>query len=122
VSEWLWRYVAGLNPDEQHPGYKSFMIRPRPSKEVSWCKAGYDSIRGPIVSNWKRVGDKVTLEITIPVNTTAVVFIPASSPAVVTESGRPASRSEGVTFLRTESGTVVYQVSSGVYRFDSLLK
>lgn len=122
VGEWLWRYVAGLNPDEQHPGYKSFTIRPRPSKEVSWCKASYDSIRGSMVSNWKCVGDKFTLEITIPANTTAVVFIPATGSAAVTESGRPASHSEGVTFLRTESGTVVYQVASGVYRFDSKIR
>jgi alpha-L-rhamnosidase len=114
--------VAGLNPDEQHPGYKSFTIRPRPSKEVSWCKASYDSIRGSMVSNWKCVGDKFTLEITIPANTTAVVFIPATGSAAVTESGRPASHSEGVTFLRTESGTVVYQVASGVYRFDSKIR
>ena len=53
VSEWLWRDVAGLNPDEQHPGYQSFTIHPRPTKEVSWCNASYDSIRGRIVSNWK---------------------------------------------------------------------
>ena len=53
VSEWLWRNVAGLNPDEQHPGYQAFTIWPRPSKEVAWCKASYDSICGMIVSDWK---------------------------------------------------------------------
>jgi len=119
VSEWLWRNVAGLNPDEQHPGYQTFTIHPRPTREVSWCRASYDSIRGTIVSNWRSDGDKFTLDTTIPVNTTATIFLPASDASVVTESGKPAGQSEGVTFLRAEPGEVVYQVGSGVYQFNS---
>ena len=121
VSEWLWRNVAGLNPDEEHPGYQSFTIRPRPAREVTWCKAGYDSIRGRIVSDWKCDGNKFTLAVTIPANTTATVFVPASGPEVVTESGRPASQSAGVTRLRSEPAAVVYHVDSGSYTFASLI-
>jgi hypothetical protein len=121
VSEWLWRNVAGLNPDEQHPGYQSFTIHPRPTKEVHWCQASYDSIRGHIVSAWTCDGNKFTLQITVPPNTTATIFIPASGPDVVTESAKPAAQSEGVTFLRSESGAVVYQIGSGAYRFNSLM-
>jgi alpha-L-rhamnosidase len=119
VSEWLWRNVAGLNPDEQHPGYQSFMIHPRPTKEVTWCNASYDSIRGKISTTWKCEGDKFTLSVTIPANTTATVFIPASGPGVITESGKPAAQAEGVTFLRSESGAAVYQIGSGTYQFNS---
>jgi alpha-L-rhamnosidase len=121
VSEWLWRNVAGLNPDEQHAGYQSFIIRPRPTKEVSWCKASYGSIRGLIVTDWKCVGDKFSLKATIPANTKAIIYIPSSAPEGVTESGRLASRSEGVTLLRAEAGAVVYQVGSGEYHFNSLI-
>jgi len=69
ASEWLWRNIAGINPDEQHPGYQSFIIRPLPTKEVTWCNASYDSIRGRITSRWKSEGDKFTLAITVPGNT-----------------------------------------------------
>jgi hypothetical protein len=119
VSEWLWRNVAGLNPDEQHPGYQSFTIHPRPTQEVSWCRASYDSVRGKITSHWQREGNDFTLKITIPANTTATVFIPANDPAAVTESGQPAAKAEGVTWLHSEPGLVVYQVGSGVYQFAS---
>ena len=68
-SEWLWRNVAGINPDEQHPGYQSFVIRPLPTKEVTWCNASYESIRGKIASRWKAEGDKFTLAVTVPANT-----------------------------------------------------
>ncbi|MGA2247128.1 MAG: family 78 glycoside hydrolase catalytic domain [Verrucomicrobiota bacterium] len=121
VSEWLWRNVAGLNPDEQHSGYQSFTIRPRPSREVAWCQASYDSIRGQIASDWKRNGNKFALKITVPANATATVFVPASGPEWVTESGQPASQSAGVKLLRSEPGAVIYQVGSGNYQFNSLL-
>jgi len=122
VNEWLWRNVAGLNPEEEHPGYQSFTIHPRPTEEVTWCRASYDSIRGKIVCNWRREGDKFTLEITIPVNTTATVFIPASSADSVTESGKPLAQSEGVKFLRQDGVDAVLKVDSGKYVFISSIK
>jgi alpha-L-rhamnosidase len=120
ISEWLWRNVAGLNPDEQHPGYQSFAIHPRPTREVSWCQASYNSLRGKIASHWQCVGNKFTLETTIPANTTATVFIPATGPGVVMESGKPAAESAGITLVRTDPGAVVYKLGSGVYHFASL--
>ena len=119
VGEWLWRHVAGLNPDEGAPGYRSFTIRPRPSAEVSWCNSSYDSIRGKIVSNWVIEGGKMTMEVTIPANTTATVYIPTPDSAGVTEAGQPAAKAHGIQFLRMENGAAGYAVGSGNYRFQS---
>jgi alpha-L-rhamnosidase len=121
VSEWLWRNVAGLNPDEPHPGYQSFTIRPRPTKAVSWCKASYDSIRGEIVSDWKMKGNEFSLRLIVPVNASATVFIPASSPDLVTESGRLASQAKGISVAGAEPDAAVFQVASGDYKFSSFI-
>jgi len=120
AGEWLWRNVAGLNPDEQKPGYQSFTIHPQLTPEVSWCKARYDSIRGPIVIHWQYAGNKFTLETAIPANTTAIVYIPAAVAQDVTESGGPAAQAAGVKFLRMEEGAALYQVGSGTYQFISI--
>ncbi|HEY1786963.1 MAG TPA: family 78 glycoside hydrolase catalytic domain, partial [Verrucomicrobiae bacterium] len=119
VNEWLWRNVAGLNPDEQSPGYQSFTIYPRPTAEVSWCRSNYSSVRGPIVSNWRRDGDRFNLEVKIPANTTATVIMPAIDPDTVKESDKPAARAEGVTLVRAGAGTATFQVGSGDYHFTS---
>jgi len=119
ISEWLWRNVAGLNPDEQGPGYRSFTLRPRPTREVSWCQADYDSPRGRISIHWQTQDDHFAMETTIPANTKATVIIPATDPGSVTESGHPAAQAEGVTLLRTEPGAVILQVGSGIYKFRS---
>ena len=68
------------------PGFKKIIINPQPVGDLTWVKASYDSIRGKIVSDWKRDGGKFTLNVTIPPNTTATVLVPAKSAEAVTES------------------------------------
>ena len=34
VGEWVWRELAGINPDDEQPGYKHFVIRPRPCRRT----------------------------------------------------------------------------------------
>jgi alpha-L-rhamnosidase len=61
------------------------------------------------------------MEVTIPPNTLATVYVPAKDAAGVTESGIPAAKTEGVMFLRMENGAAVYAVGSGTYQFQSPL-
>jgi alpha-L-rhamnosidase len=121
VGEWLWRNVAGLNPDPQNPGYRSIIIRPRPSDEVHSCQASYDSIRGPIDIQWQCQDKAFTLDLHVPVNATATVYVPAQDAAAVQESAHPATHSDGVEFLRQEDGAAVFQIASGHYHFTSTL-
>jgi alpha-L-rhamnosidase len=119
IAGWMYRCLAGIRPDLSGPGYRKLTIKPAIISDLKWVRAHCDCIYGRVATNWKRKDNTFTLEVTIPANTTATVFIPAASPEVVTESGKPAALSEGVTLLRAEAGTVVYQVGSGVYRFAS---
>ena len=84
-------------------------------------KCHHDSPYGRIVSNWKRDGGKLTMEVTAPPNSTATVFVPAKDAAGVTESGKPAGEAKGVKFLRMENNAAVYAVGSGSYQFQSQL-
>ena len=119
VSEWLWRNVAGLNPDEAHPGYQSFTIHPRPTKEVTWCKARYDSIRGKIVSDWKIEENIFTLKLTVPANTAATVYLPTKDIRSVSEGGRILSNATSVKLIKMKAGCAVLEVGSGEYQFLS---
>jgi alpha-L-rhamnosidase len=121
IQEWFYHDLAGIRCDLTGPGFKKIIIHPQPVGDVTWVKAGYDSIRGKIVSDWKRDGDRFTLNVTIPANTTATVCIPAKSADAVTEDGRPAALSDGVTFLRMENGRAIFAVESGKYEFQSKL-
>jgi alpha-L-rhamnosidase len=117
VGEWMWRHIAGLNPDETRPGWKHFTIAPRPGGGVSWARGEYDSIRGRIVSDWRLEGNTMTLRVEVPPNTTATVRLPTTDADGVAGSGRPVDQAEGVRFLRAEEGAALYEVVSGRYEF-----
>jgi len=120
VGEWMWRDLAGIQPDETQPGFKHFTIHPRPAGDLRWVKASYDSIRGPIESNWKMADGRLTLQVVVPANTTATVCVPTRDPSRVTEGGRPADRSSGVRRLAQDMpDTATFLVESGRYEFSS---
>ena len=119
IQEWFYHDLAGIQNDPGGAGFKKIIIPPQPVGDVTWAKASYNSIRGKIVSDWKRDGEKFILNVTIPANTTATVFVPAKSADDVMESGKPAAQSDGVKFLREENGRAVFEIASGQYEFES---
>jgi hypothetical protein len=120
IQEWFYHDLAGIGCDPAGPGFKKIIIHPQPVGDLTWVKASYDSIRGMIVSNWKRDGAQFTLSVTIPANTTATIFLPARSADAVTESGKPAAQNNGVKFLRTGDNLAVFEIVSGQYTFKSI--
>jgi len=117
VGEWMWRNIIGLNPEEAEPGYKHFVLRPRPGGGLSWAKGSYESIRGRIGSYWQVENGSISLEVRVPPNTEATVYVPTSDPSAVREGETTAAEAAGVRFLREEEGNAVYRVVSGRYRF-----
>ena len=122
VGEWVWREIVGLNPDEARPGYAHFVVRPRIAGHITWARGRYDSVRGRIAIDWKREGEKFSLDVTVPANTTASVHVAASDAANVTEGGQPANKAEGVKFIRADGGDALYEVVSGRYKFESSIR
>ncbi len=121
VGEWLWRDLAGIQGNDEEPGFKHFTIRPRPGAGVTWLNSRYDSIRGPIQSQWILNGDRMTLDVTVPANTTATIYVPARSADVVTESNLRLTQALGVKLLRMDGETAVLAVESGHYCFHSVM-
>jgi alpha-L-rhamnosidase len=122
LDAWFYQTLAGINADPAQPGFKHVIIRPQPVGDLTWVKAHHDSPYGRIASSWKREAGNLKLDVTIPANTTATVYVPAKDETGVTESGKPASKADGVKFLRLENGAAVYEVGSGNYKFQTTFK
>ena len=116
-GEWMFSSLAGIDTDGA--GFKKLMIRPTPGQGITWVRASYDSINGKIATSWEVAGGTFRLDLTIPPNTAATVYVPAKDAASVKESGQPAAAAKGVKFLRTEQGAAVYEVGSGSYSFTA---
>ena len=120
-DNWFYQGLAGIQTDPAAPGFKNTIIKPALAGDVTWVNSHHISPYGRIVSNWKREGEKLSMDVTIPPNSTATIFVPAKDAASVTESGKPTSEAKGVKFLRMENNAVVYAVGSGSYQFQSQL-
>jgi hypothetical protein len=119
VCAWYYRSLGGIAPDPEQPGFKNTIIRPIPVSALSYVNCSYPSAYGTIRSNWKLVGEDYHLEITIPANSTATVYVLAENEQMVTENGSSLSGNKYVRFLRYEGQYAVYSVASGTYRFKS---
>ena len=121
IVAWDAQALGGIRPDPAGPGFKKIIIKPGVLGDLHWVESHYDSVHGRIVSNWRKRGDQLVMEVTIPANATATVVVPAKDAAGVTESGKPVAKAAGVKFLRLQDNAAVYAVGSGTYCFRSTL-
>ena len=119
VGRWMFETMAGI--DTNGPGFGNITIRPRPGGAITWIRASYDSIRGKISTHWRYEGDDFLLDVTIPANTTARVYIPATAAGNVTEGGGATGASHGVTpmGMDAETSSAIFEIGSGKYSFRS---
>lgn len=125
VCEWMFRTLAGIESDGT--GYRRITIRPNPPapgsnaerEPIDWVMATHTCVQGRIDSNWQVEGAQFELEITIPANTMATVYLPARDAQSVQEGDQPLAEAPGVKFLRMEGDRAVLEVGSGSYQFRS---
>ena len=122
IMEWFYHDLAGIAGDPAGPGFKKIRIRPEPVGGLTWARASLDSVRGRIESEWRIEQGRFKLAVTIPPNSTARVYVPASEAGRVRESGRPAAASPGVALAGREDGRTVFSVGSGRYVFECAWK
>ncbi|MDD4689163.1 MAG: alpha-L-rhamnosidase C-terminal domain-containing protein, partial [Eubacteriales bacterium] len=75
VVDWMYANVAGIQYDEECPGYKHIIIKPITTDKLDYAQASIKTVYGVIKSGWKRENGKITYSVTIPVNTRATVII-----------------------------------------------
>jgi len=122
VGEWLYEAVAGIAPHPDQPGYQHVVIHPHvdPSTHttpITWAKAHYDSIHGRIETHWRIEAGRFTLDVTIPANCTATVYLPTDSPDAARESNSPLDSVDGLSNVRTDGAEVLCQLAAGQYTF-----
>ena len=87
ISAWFYQTLAGIQlpptvsavgqpSDSSAIAFKKFVIKPVFADGLDWVKASTDTPYGLIESSWQRDADKVTLNVTVPVNTEATVILP----------------------------------------------
>jgi alpha-L-rhamnosidase len=119
VGDYMMRWIGGIQPDESAPGYAHFLVRPRGGIQIQHARVEYDSIRGKIASAWRLDGEKLHLDVTIPANTSASVYLPTQEYESVKVDGRPvADAGPDVLLIDLKDGEALLDVRAGTYAFE----
>jgi alpha-L-rhamnosidase len=116
IGDWLYRVVAGLDSDDQQPGYKRIHFRPRPDSDLEYAKASLHSSYGKIRSEWKKEADgRVVYEFQLPPNTTGLATLRGATLAMATVNDQAAKTASGVLSAAESDGELRLELGSGTY-------
>ncbi len=118
VGSWLMGGIAGIETDGY--GYRKIIIKPLPGGGLGYTKGSFDSINGFVKSSWWHGGGIFKLDVTIPANTSAMVYVPTSYECLKAAS-RIAKDKKFTKFIELKDGYAAFAIGSGDYKFESRL-
>jgi alpha-L-rhamnosidase len=87
LMEWFYSGLAGIRVADDAAGFNKIEIRPQPAGNIIHAAASYHCPYGLIKTAWTKTGDRFELNVTIPANTTATIYLPGQNKPVKTGSG-----------------------------------
>ena len=117
LMEWFYSGLAGISQEENSISYKHIKIRPQPVGDITYAKGSFHSPYGWVITNWKKENKKFYLEVQIPVNTTATVYLPVTHSSSIYLNGNIINSNkikikDGVARIKTSSGKYIFEVNS----------
>jgi alpha-L-rhamnosidase len=96
-------------------------------RDLTWASATVGTVRGNVTSSWTHAPGTVTLDVDVPVNSSASVSIPKDlemteltvreGDRVVWEKSRYVEGTPGITAAKYADGRVIFEVGSGHFAF-----
>jgi len=118
IGDWMYRVMVGLDTDEDGVGYKHIRIMPHPGGGFTEASASLNTYYGETSAGWKLDNGKLSLDVLIPANARATIYVPAASAENISENGTALSANKDIKVTGAEKGWVVLNVGSGKYHFE----
>ena len=125
VSEWFYRSVLGIQQADNSLAFSDIIIKPAIVDGLTFAEGHYHSVRGKIGSKWWKLGDDLMIDVEIPANTTAKIYLPRlhhrAAPEIY-ESDVPVplqkeNNHEHIKFVDSTNQHFILQVGAGTYHF-----
>jgi alpha-L-rhamnosidase len=110
VAAWMYTWSLGIQRDENSPGFQHFILQPTPdpSGKITFAKGYVETVYGKISSQWKKEGNKVTYDFTIPANTSAQLKLLIPQGAKIKEGGKTVNYTSSANGFQIELGSGSY--------------
>jgi alpha-L-rhamnosidase len=110
---WYYENMAGIKSNPETPGFKQIIMKPDFNAGLTFVNASYESIYGLIKSDWKKTKNTLEWEITIPANSSALVYLPTS-----TVSDAKVNKEKVSKNYKIENNQLVLELPSGTYKIN----
>lgn len=88
IDEWFFGSLAGIQAKPGKPGMQHFIVKPEPVGDLKFVKAETATLYGEIAVEWKRDGNLFSMQVSVPVNCAADVFLPGEKTSKTIKSGK----------------------------------
>lgn len=112
IAEWMYRYIGGIHPVENKPGFRHVQIKPMPDYRMSHGRVAYESPIGTYVSEWSVDGELLKYRFVIPFGGSASVTLPDADCASVICNGT--SLQDAVAF----DTNAAFALTAGTYEIS----
>jgi len=116
---WFIEGLGGIRPDEEHPGFRQFILRPGLESGLNHVEASHLSPYGRITCAWRIADGTVTVQVDVPPGSTARFILPGVDTRTVRESDLPPADAPGVANPRQAGPDFTCELQSGSYRFTA---
>jgi hypothetical protein len=114
IMEWFYSGLAGIGQEANSTGFKLLRIRPQPVGNITSASGSFHTPYGWVKTNWKKQGDSFYMELTIPPNAGANVYLPLKNGLKVYTNGKltrvdqPAG--DGLAKIPCAAGKYIFEV------------
>lgn len=117
VSEWFFRWLGGIRPYPDHPGFKKFIINPQIPSGLDSINCTYTIPEGKIISKWINYGNnKRIFEIQIPEKSQALAQLPAKKDQKIKITDQ--SRKKSPSYKRLNDENIQLNLKPGFYLIE----
>jgi alpha-L-rhamnosidase len=117
IMEWFYAGLGGIRQEENSSAFKRIVIKPDMVGDITHSEASYESPYGLIINSWAKKNDKTEINVTIPVNATATIYLPADNVDQIREGGNPLKEVQDIKVVGKENGRFLIRIGSGKYKF-----
>jgi len=108
---------VGLDTYEDGTGYKHIKVMPHIGGDFTNAAASLKTYYGNTGAGWKIEGSKLLLDVEVPANTYATIYILGEDVNSITENNMALSMVKEIKILGKEDGYTKVEIGSGTYHF-----
>ncbi len=107
-GSWFYQSIGGIQPLEEYPGYKKFLLAPRPPEALSWAKVSKETPYGTILVEWHKEQDLMVMQVSIPTGSTAKLKLPKGAQACLIDNENVKPDKLGDIWIESGKYTIKY--------------